>query len=224
MSPAQATSTFRFKVVFLGDAGVGKTSLILRLTDEKFDHTSDIDPTCDFDRRSTTLTWKGQPHTLQLWDTAGEEMFRTMTSSYFRNADAIILMFDLSRPETFENMCSQWYKDCLNYTTRACMIVVGSKSDLTQRVPQEDIDDFVDSIGVKYLQSAHNSPPEQMDVLLEEFVSCLRANTPDEADSLSPRRSKLRSSGGNGPIMRRFRSLVKMVIPSSPSRPQTSTP
>merc|ERR1711963_1231957 len=93
MSPTPATA-FRFKVVFLGDAGVGKTSLILRLTDEAFDHTSDIDPTCDFDRRSKNFNWRGQSHTLQLWDTAGEEMFRTMTSSYFRNADGIILMFD----------------------------------------------------------------------------------------------------------------------------------
>merc|ERR1712032_1163271 len=118
-----------------------------------------------------------------------------MTSSYFRNADGIILMFDLSRPETFENLKSQWYKDCLNYTSHACIIIVGSKSDLTQRVPQEDIDDFADSIGVKYLTSAHNSPRGQ----------------------------KLRSSR-NGPIMRRFRSFVKMVIPNSPQRSPTTSP
>lgn len=82
-----------FKILLIGDAGVGKSSILLRFTDDSFEE--QMSSTIGVDFRVKTVTVGGQKVKLTIWDTAGQERFRTLTSSYYRGCHGIILVFDV---------------------------------------------------------------------------------------------------------------------------------
>ena len=84
-----------FKILLIGDAGVGKSSILLRFTDDSFEE--QMSSTIGVDFRVKTVTVGGQKVKLTIWDTAGQERFRTLTSSYYRGCHGIILVFDVVR-------------------------------------------------------------------------------------------------------------------------------
>lgn len=117
-----------FKLLLIGDSGVGKSSLLLRFTTDTFD---DISPTIGVDFKLKMMTMKGKKLKLTVWDTAGQERFRTLTSSYYRGAQGIILVYDVTRRETFTNLSDIWLKEVDMYSTNEdCVtMLVGNKVD-----------------------------------------------------------------------------------------------
>ncbi|KAH0720730.1 hypothetical protein KY290_005656 [Solanum tuberosum] len=99
----QSSSSYdlSFKILLIGDSGVGKSSLLLSFISNAVD---DITPTIGVDFKIKTLTVGGKRLKLTIWDTAGQEKFRTLTSSYFRGAQGIILVYDVTRRDTFTNL------------------------------------------------------------------------------------------------------------------------
>ncbi|KNA16348.1 hypothetical protein SOVF_089760 [Spinacia oleracea] len=119
-----------FKVLLIGDSGVGKSSLLVSFISNAVNH-DDLSPTIGVDFKIKTFTVGGKRLKLTIWDTAGQERFRTLTSSYYRGAQGIILVYDVTRRETFTNLSDVWAKEVELYSTNQdCVkMLVGNKVD-----------------------------------------------------------------------------------------------
>ncbi|KAK9127557.1 hypothetical protein Syun_016354 [Stephania yunnanensis] len=119
---------YSFKVLLIGDSGVGKSSLLVSFVNAS---TENLPPTIGVDFKIKLLTVDGKKVKLTIWDTAGQEKFRTLTSSYYRGAQGIILVYDVTRRETFANLSTVWAKEIELYSTNQDCIkmLVGNKVD-----------------------------------------------------------------------------------------------
>ncbi|KAK8465691.1 hypothetical protein PHAVU_009G151300 [Phaseolus vulgaris] len=119
---------YLFKLLMIGDSGVGKSSLLLCFTSDSFE---DLSPTIGVDFKVKYLNMEGKKLKLAIWDTAGQERFRTLTSSYYRGAQGIIMAYDVTRRETFTNLADIWSKEIELYSTNSeCIkMLVGNKVD-----------------------------------------------------------------------------------------------
>ncbi|KAM0938869.1 putative small monomeric GTPase [Dioscorea sansibarensis] len=119
---------YSFKVLLIGDSSVGKSSLLVSFISN---HVDDLAPTIGIDFKIKSLTVAGKRLKLTIWDTAGQERFRTLTGSYYRGAQGIILVYDVTRRETFTNLSYEWAKEIeLHSTNQDCVkVLVGNKVD-----------------------------------------------------------------------------------------------
>ncbi|KAL6126405.1 hypothetical protein ACLB2K_074454 [Fragaria x ananassa] len=119
---------YSFKILLAGDSGVGKSSLLLSFIS---DFVHDLSPTIGVDFKIKQLSVDGKRLKLTIWDTAGQERFGTVISSYYRGAHGIILVYDVTRRETFTNLSNLWAKEVDRYSTnQECIkILVGNKVD-----------------------------------------------------------------------------------------------
>nr|XP_034321305.1 ras and EF-hand domain-containing protein homolog isoform X6 [Crassostrea gigas] len=119
-----------FKVVFVGDSGVGKSSFIHRFCNDQFNPTFSATIGVDFQVKSIVM--EGQVIVLQLWDTAGQERFRSITKQYFRKADGVILMYDVTTEATFTNV-RNWITSIQEGVEEGtALVLVGNKTDLIE--------------------------------------------------------------------------------------------
>ncbi|XP_069827728.1 ras-related protein Rab-39B-like [Dendropsophus ebraccatus] len=147
---------FQFRVLLLGDSGVGKTSLLRRYTEEAFTETTGPTVGVDFCSRIEEPE-AGVRVRLQFWDTAGQERYRAVTRSYYRNAACVILLFDLTGRKTFDSI-QNWYQEV---TERAqppplLFLLLGTKSDMRgqRSVPREEAQSLADSMKAPYLETS----------------------------------------------------------------------
>lgn len=126
--PGQSTYDLSFKILLIGDSAVGKSSLLVSFISNVVD---DLSPTVGVDFKIKFLTVGGKKLKLTIWDTAGQERFRTLTSSYYRGAHGIILVYDVTRRDTFTNLSDVWAKELELYSTNEDCIkmLVGNKVD-----------------------------------------------------------------------------------------------
>uniref|UniRef100_A0A6M2EU06 Uncharacterized protein n=1 Tax=Populus davidiana TaxID=266767 RepID=A0A6M2EU06_9ROSI len=119
---------YSFKFLLIGDSGVGKSSLLLSFISSSV---RDLSPTIGVDFKVKMLTVGEKRLKLTIWDTAGQERFGTLISSYYRGAHGIILVYDVTRRETFENLSDIWAKEVELYSTNhdCIKILVGNKVD-----------------------------------------------------------------------------------------------
>ncbi|KAL7096780.1 hypothetical protein ACP275_10G101000 [Erythranthe tilingii] len=124
----QSTYDLSFKILLIGDSAVGKSSLLVSFISNLVD---DLSPTIGVDFKVKFLTAGGKKLKLTIWDTAGQERFRTLTSSYYRGAHGIILVYDVTRRDTFTNLSDVWAKELDLYSTHEDCIkmLVGNKVD-----------------------------------------------------------------------------------------------
>lgn len=120
------------KILIIGESGVGKSSLLVRFTDDIFD--PDMGATIGVDFKVKTLTIDGNKMKLALWDTAGQERFRTLTPSYYRGAQGVIFVYDVSVRQSFDKL-GDWLNECETYSTKQDMVkmLVGNKIDRADR-------------------------------------------------------------------------------------------
>jgi len=117
-----------FKILLVGDSGVGKSSLLLRFTDDMFQETFISTIGVDFKIRNVTINDKVVK--LQIWDTAGQERFRTITSSYYRGAHGIIVVYDITDQVSFNN-AKMWLNEIERYACGSVTkLLVGNKADM----------------------------------------------------------------------------------------------
>ncbi|GFY91292.1 similar to RAB GTPASE HOMOLOG B18 [Actinidia rufa] len=127
-STSQSEFDYLFKLLMIGDTGVGKSSLLLSFASDAFE---DLSPTIGVDFKVKFVSIGGKKLKLAIWDTAGQERFRTLTSSYYRGAQGIIMVYDVTRRETFTNLSEVWAKEIDLYATNQDCIkmLVGNKVD-----------------------------------------------------------------------------------------------
>ncbi|XP_071591059.1 ras-related protein Rab-18 isoform X2 [Heliangelus exortis] len=116
------------KILIIGESGVGKSSLLLRFTDDTFD--PELPATIGVDFKVKTISVDGNKAKLAIWDTAGQERFRTLTPSYYRGAQGVILVYDVTRRDTFVKL-DNWLNELETYCTRNDIVkmLVGNKID-----------------------------------------------------------------------------------------------
>jgi len=145
---------YLFKVLLLGDSGVGKTSLILRYTDETFNSKLVNSIGVDFKMKKKEID--GKVIKVQIWDTAGHERFRAITYSYYRGANAIIIVFDITEDKSFLSI-RDWLKQIDKYASKNVFkFLVGNKSDLQHKrlVSFEDAKKFADELNIPYFETS----------------------------------------------------------------------
>jgi len=186
----------RYKLILLGNIDVGKTSLIIRFTEGKFSE----EVTGEIDSKYRDLNIDGKTVRMIITDTAGQERFRTLTSSYYRNADAIIIVYDITDQESFTDVEGH-ITEGTRYSQRSEKFLVGNKVDLTnERV--------VDAASGKSLAEKHNilffetsaKTGQDVDTLFESVAKKLMGSVPQASSSSSvdlnaPKPSKPKKSG-----------------------------
>ncbi|KAJ8454539.1 hypothetical protein ONZ51_g4375 [Trametes cubensis] len=167
---------YLFKLLLIGDSGVGKSCLLLRFADDTY--TESYISTIGVDFKIRTIELEGKTVKLQIvsiipsiishsanafasppygiWDTAGQERFRTITSSYYRGAHGIIVVYDVTDNDTFTNV-KQWLQEIDRYASEGVnKLLVGNKSDLTSKkvVEYSVAKEFADQLGIPFLETS----------------------------------------------------------------------
>jgi len=128
--------------------------LLLQFTDKRFQPVHDLTIGVEFGSRTVNID--SNQVKLQIWDTAGQEKFRSITRSYYRGAAGALLVYDVTRRDTFEHLTS-WLEDCLKYSSPNIVIMlIGNKSDLdsNRQVTEEEGNTFASKHGLHFLETS----------------------------------------------------------------------
>jgi len=145
---------YLFKLVLIGDSGVGKSCLLLRFADDNF--TDSYISTIGVDFRFRTITIDRKTVKLQIWDTAGQERFRTITSAYYRGADGIIMVYDVTSQESFDHV-EEWLSEVDRYANdNTSKLLIGNKADLVdeKQVQEEVSQQFAQKLGIPLIETS----------------------------------------------------------------------
>jgi len=143
-----------FKLLLIGDSGVGKSCLLLRFSDDIF--TDSFISTIGVDFKIRTIDLDGKRIKLQIWDTAGQERFRTITSSYYRGAHGIIVVYDVTEQKSFDSI-QKWLQEIDTFAgPTVTKLLVGNKCDLdSQRVIQTPKgEELAKSLGIPFIETS----------------------------------------------------------------------
>jgi small GTP-binding protein len=145
---------YLFKVVLIGDSGVGKSNLLSRFTRNEFSLDSKSTIGVEFATRSIEV--EGKTIKAQIWDTAGQERYRAITSAYYRGAVGALLVYDIAKHVTYENV-ERWLRELRDHAEQSIIIMlVGNKSDLRhlRAVPTEEARSFAESNKVCFMETS----------------------------------------------------------------------
>ena len=145
---------YSIKLLVLGDLSVGKTSFIYRFIEDKFD--SYQITTTGLDLKTADIILDNKKIRVQLWDTAGEEKFNSITKNLILRVQGIIILFDLTNKESFENLGS-WIEIIRDHCgNKMQMLIVGNKNDLEEEkdIDEEDIHKFVKAEKIKFIKTS----------------------------------------------------------------------
>jgi len=145
---------FLFKVVLIGDSGVGKSNLLSRFTRNEFNLESKSTIGVEFATRSINVDSKTIK--AQIWDTAGQERYRAITSAYYRGAVGALLVYDIAKHATYVNV-TRWLKELRDHAdSNIVIMLVGNKSDLKhlRAVPTDEAKAFSTENGLSFIETS----------------------------------------------------------------------
>ena len=145
------------KIVLLGDAGVGKSSIVLRYVTDSFK--TDADGTVGASYMGKIVNFNDYMVKLNIWDTAGQERYHSLAKMYYRDANAALLVYDITQKESFEGM-KRWYEEVKqNSNADIVVAIAGNKEDLieTEAVSQEEAIAYADSINALFKKTSAKS-------------------------------------------------------------------
>eukprot|EP01103_Thecamoeba_quadrilineata_P008733 TRINITY_DN18463_c0_g1_i1.p1 TRINITY_DN18463_c0_g1~~TRINITY_DN18463_c0_g1_i1.p1 ORF type:complete len:212 (-),score=49.24 TRINITY_DN18463_c0_g1_i1:111-746(-) len=145
--------SYLFKYIIIGDSGVGKSCLLLQFVDKRFQQGHDLTIGVEFGARMITI--ENKKIKLQIWDTAGQESFRSITRSYYRGAAGALLVYDITRRETFTHLTS-WLEDARQHSSEMTIMLIGNKSDLDKKraVSYDEGLNFAKQNGLIFLETS----------------------------------------------------------------------
>jgi len=141
-------SVTRHKVIFVGDACTGKTSIINRIIDNPFNDTYEVSIGIDF--MSKNIRFRGQNIKIQIWDSAGQEKYKGLIPSYVRNSSIVFIVYDVSNRTSFDNI-SNWISFVRNIE-KTTMILCGNKIDLTREVQTNEEEELAKKEGLLFFE------------------------------------------------------------------------
>ena len=146
-------NVLHLKFILVGDTSVGKTSLFRRYTEDKFDEI--YEPTIGIGSKIKEITIKGYKINSHIFDTAGQERFKSLIKNYFRNNNGIFIAFDLTNKKSFENI-KYWIDEIKSSQIDNNIIILGNKSDLNEiiQVTDEDIKEFEKNNDIQIIKTS----------------------------------------------------------------------
>ena len=145
---------YMFKCVIIGDSGVGKSNLLSRFTKDEF--TKDSKSTIGVEFATRQIEHDGKTIEAQVWDTAGQERYRAITAAYYRGAIGALLVYDITKRESFEN-CERWLRELRAHADPSIVaMLVGNKCDLRhlKAVDVEDAKDFAEDNNLAFIETS----------------------------------------------------------------------
>ena len=157
------------KLILIGDVAVGKTSIINSLLGQKF--SDEYEPSIGVDFFSKTISYKGKPIKLQIWDSAGQEKFKSLIPNYIRGASLVILVYDISNKKSFDNLNS-WIEFVNNYEN-AKIVICGNKIDLKEKreVSTEEGEKFSEEKKLDFFEVSAKDETNLIKVLFNSIIS-----------------------------------------------------
>jgi len=131
------------KIVFLGDGSVGKTALVRRFCENRFEESRVMTIGVDFQVKEMVI--ENQPVKLSIWDVAGQDRFQFVRENFYRGSQAAALVYDCTQPETFEHL-RRWVEEIRAFAPRVPFVMVANKQDLEES-PDIQPQAFAESIG-----------------------------------------------------------------------------
>ena len=124
---------YLIKLILIGSSGVGKTSILTQFADNKF--SQNYLTTIGVDFRFKTIKYENKNVKFQIWDTAGQQRFRTITSAYYKGADGVIVVYDVTQPLSFEEVDKVWVNEIESYADKDInVMLLGNKCDCPRKV------------------------------------------------------------------------------------------
>ena len=151
---AKRTYDLLFKLLLIGDSGVGKTCILFRFSDDAFNTT--FISTIGIDFKIKTIELRGKKIKLQIWDTAGQERFHTITTSYYRGAMGIMLVYDITNSKSFDNI-AKWLRNIQEHANEDVeKMILGNKCDMEDKrvIPKERGEAIAKENGVRFLETS----------------------------------------------------------------------
>jgi small GTP-binding protein len=171
-------SGINLKILLVGDSAVGKTTLILKYVDGKFSDSHIT--TIGVEYKDKEITVNNRKINLQIWDTSGQERYRSITKNFYRNAHGILFVFDVTNQTSFDHL-----KDWLNSSNECDIdfkkIIVGNKIDLNDRVVnKETMEFFAEKNQIKKSFETSAKDGTNADLIFKEMSELILANKTDE--------------------------------------------
>jgi len=162
------------KLLLLGDSTVGKTSILIKYINDKFDDSAIS--TVGVDYMDKIITYKNLKIKLQIWDTSGEEKFRSITRNFYRNADGIFIVFDLTKKPTFDHV-KNWISEALDHNDTIKLVLIGNKLDLKNEieVSNELASSYAKRNNLKYFETSAKEGTN-INVAFNTIIDLLFAN------------------------------------------------
>jgi len=148
------TYDYLFKLLLIGDSGVGKTCVLFRFSEDAFNAT--FISTIGIDFKIRTIELDGKKIKLQIWDTAGQERFRTITTAYYRGAMGIMLVYDITNEKSFDNI-KNWIRNIEEHASADVeKMILGNKCDMNDRrqVSKERGEQLAIEYGIKFMETS----------------------------------------------------------------------
>ena len=139
-------------IIIIGDSKVGKTTLMKRYINGNF--SENIIPSLGIELYRKIKEINRKKYLIKIWDTCGQERFKTLTQNYYRNADGVMLLFDSNNIESFHNL-NIWLNSLKEYSIKNFpLIIIGTKSDLPINVHDNDINLFCNQFNIKWFRTS----------------------------------------------------------------------
>jgi len=151
---SQEEYDYLYKIVLIGDSGVGKSNLLMRFTRNEF--SLETKSTIGVEFATKNVNAEDKVIKAQIWDTAGQERYRAITSAYYRGAVGALLVYDISKQVTFQNV-ERWLSELRDNADRNIVIMlVGNKSDLKhlRMVSTEDAEAFAQKNKISFIETS----------------------------------------------------------------------
>ena len=188
---------YLFKLLLIGNSAVGKSSLLLRFSDNIFNES--FLPTIGVDFKIRTFELSSKTVKLQIWDTAGQERFKTITSSYYKGAHGIILTYDITDKQSFKDI-ENWLTEVEKFANENVIkLLVGNKCDLEsqRQVTFDEGKEYADSLGIQFLETSakNNSNVEKAFFTLANEIKGRVQKLDDQKPDKTPKPKKLEGGG-----------------------------
>ena len=145
---------YLLKYIIIGDSSVGKSNLLLRYSYGKFNPEYQLTMGVEFSAKNVEI--RNKIYRIQIWDTAGQENFRSITRAYYKNSACALVVYDISSRESFNNV-DDWIDDCKNQSSETIfMVLVGNKSDLSDKrqVSVEEGKELAEKYGILFYETS----------------------------------------------------------------------
>ena len=172
-----------YKVLILGDSTVGKTCFLVRYVDDSFDDSTLLSVGMDY-RLKNVKTEDGTKVKLQIWDTCGQERYRSISKNYYKGANAIILVFSLIDKKSFESV-ENWINQIKEEASESILIIlVGNKSDLIEKrvISYEEAEKLAKEFNINYFECSAKTG-ENINVAFNDLIEQMVKKTDKTKDS-----------------------------------------